>query len=345
MTTIPESSRLRWNAAAWLAAFLFPGVATAQTAGPEPWPAVRSHNPFLQIFGLSAFEAGSPVAAGETRYAIDLDVANHADSSSTPTELAVLDGESYYLTLRLRHGISTRLVLGVDIPFVSHSGGFLDAPIEHWHDLFGLSNSQRSGPRDQLEFRYASSELASFELDSPSRGIGDIRLNATFPLFGEQPGAARQLGMRAGLKLPTGDADELLGSGAPDYSLAIYASDAELLSRLRIDLSASAGVLILGSGDVLSEIQRDTLAFGGLGAVWHASGSIDIATVLYAQGASYESELDEIGGNSIQLSVGGLFQLPWKGASLSVSVIEDLFDDATTDVAFQVSLRGALHAP
>src|SRR5690606_22838224 len=71
MTTIPESSRLRWNAAAWLAAFLFPGVATAQTAGPEPWPAVRSHNPFLQIFGLSAFEAGSPVAAGETRYAID----------------------------------------------------------------------------------------------------------------------------------------------------------------------------------------------------------------------------------------------------------------------------------
>lgn len=345
MTTMLERSGVRWNAAAWLAAVLFPCAATAQVAHPEQWPAVRSHNPFLQIFGLPAFEAESPVAAGETRYAIDLDVANHADSSSTPTELVVLDGESHYLTLRLRHGISPRLVLGVDVPFVSHSGGFLDAPIEHWHDLFGLSNSQRSGPRNQLEFRYASSELASFELDSPSRGIGDIRLNATFPLLGEQPGAARQLGMRAGLKLPTGDASELLGSGAPDYSLAIYASDAELLSRLRIDLSASAGVLFPGSGDVLPEIQRDSVAFGGFGAVWHASDSIDVAAVLYAQGAGYESELNEIGGNSIQFSVGGMFQLPWKGVSLSVSVIEDLFDDATTDVAFQVSLRGTLHAP
>jgi hypothetical protein len=257
----------------------------------------------------------------------------------------MLDGESYYLTLALRHGVSNRLVLGVDIPFASHAGGFLDMPIENWHDLWGLSNSQRSGQRDQLNLRYENPNRGSFELASSSRGLGDIRVNASLPFWGDQAATGRQLGMRAGLKLPTGNASELLGSGAADYSLAFYASDTNLMSRLRVGLSASVGVLFLGSGDVLPEIQRDSVAFGGLAAAWNVSERLDVTVALYAQGAYYDSELDEIGGNSIQLSVGGLYRLPWKGGSLSFSIIEDLFDNATTDFAFQVAIRGVLHRP
>jgi Protein of unknown function (DUF3187) len=342
---MPERNQPRRNAGAWIGALVLLYAATAMAAGEEPWPALRNHNPFLQIFGLPVFEPGTGVIDGETRYAVDLDIANHADSSSTPAESVMLDGESHYLTLALRHGISDRLVLGVDIPFVSHSGGFLDAPIENWHELLGLSNSQRSGPRDQLILRYENPRLASFDLGSSSRGLGDIRLNATLPLWGRQAAADRQFGMRAGLKLPTGDASELLGSGAADYSLGLYGSDASLLSRLRISLSASAGVLFLGSGDVLPEIQRESVGFGGLAAAWNASESLDVAVALYAQGAYYDSELDEIGDGSIQLSVGGLYELPWKGTALSVSVIEDLFGNATTDFAFQVAIRGTLHQP
>lgn len=342
MMTMPERSQPRRNGGIWLAALLLVYAGAATAADQEPWPAVRNHNPFLQIFGLPAFEAEAPVFGGETYYAVDLDVANHADSSSTSAESVLLDGESYYLTLALRHGISERLVLGVDIPFVSHSGGFLDAPIENWHDLWGLSNSDRSGPRDRLNLRYENQGLASFELDSSSQGLGDIRVNASFRLRGDQTAAGPQFGMRAGLKLPTGDASELLGSGAADYSLAFYASDANFMSRLRIGLSASVGVLFLGSGDVLPEIQRDSVTFGGLAAAWHASDNFDVAAVLYAQSAAYDSDLDELGGNSIQLLVGGLYKLPGQDISLSVSIIEDLFDDATTDFAFQVAIRGVL---
>jgi Protein of unknown function (DUF3187) len=323
--------------------FLYGDMAVAESQ--DLWPHLRSHNPFLQIFGLPAFEAGAEAPAGETFYSVNFDVANHADSSSTPAESVVLDGESYYLTLVLRHGVSDRLVLGIDIPFVSHAGGFLDTPIENWHDLWGISNSQRSGARDHLNFGYKSSRQGGFELDSSSRGVGDIRVNASMPFRGDQAAAGRQLGMRAGFKLPTGDASELLGSGAADYSLEFYASDANLMSRLRVGLSASVGVLFLGSGDVLPEIQRDSVAFGGLAAAWDASERLDVAVALYAQGAYFDSELDEIGGKSIQLSVGGLYRLPWKGTSLSVSVIEDLFGNATTDIAFQVAVRGIVHPP
>lgn len=341
MMTMPGKNQRRGNDGPWLGLLLLM-YAAAATADQDPWPAIRNHNPFLQIFGLPAFEVGAPVVAGGTSYAVHLDVANHADSSSTPAESVVLDGESYYLTLAVRHGISDRLVLGADVPFVSHSGGFLDAPIENWHDFWGLSNSQRSGARDRLHLRYENPGLATFELDSSSQGLGDIRLNATFPLRGDQDGKGLRFGARAGLKLPTGEASELLGSGALDYSLAFYASDANLLSRLRIGLSASVGVLFLGSGDVLPEIQRDSVVFGGLAAAWQASGNLDLAAVLYAQSAAYDSELDELGGNSIQLSVGGVYKLPWQGVSLSASIIEDLFDDATTDFAFQVAIRGSL---
>ena len=341
---MPGRNRPRRNFAAGLAALVLPCAAAATAAGQEPWPALRNHNPFLQVFGLPAFEPGAPVPRGETRYAVDLDLANHADSGSTPAESVVLDGESHYLTLAWRHGISDRLVLGVDVPFVRHSGGFLDAAVESWHDFWGLTNSQRSGPRDRLSLRYANQDRAGFALASPTGGLGDIRLNANFPLWGDSA-AGRRFGMQAGLKLPTGDASELLGSGAVDYSLAFHASDATLVSRPAIALSAAVGVLFLGSGDVLSGMQREAVAFGGLAAAWQASDGLDLVLALQAQGPYYDSALEEIGGNSIQLSVGGLFRLPWRGTSLSVGIMEDLYDNATTDVAFKVGFRGVLHRP
>lgn len=338
---MPVRKRPRRHIASWLAALVLPCAA----AGEEPWPALRNHNPFLQIFGLPAFEPGTPVPPGETRYAIDLDLANHADSGSTPAESVVLDGESHYLSLAFRRGMSDRLVLGIDIPFVRHSGGFLDASIENWHDFWGLSNRQRSGPRGQLSLRYDNPELAGFGLESSTAGLGDIRLNARFLLWREPAGTDRQFGVQAGVKLPTGAAGELLGSGAADYSLAFHASDATLVSRPRIGLSASVGVLFLGRGDVLPEIQRDSVPFGGLAAAWHASDRLALAVAVLAQGPYYDSALEEIGGNSVQLSVGGLYELPWQGTSLSVGIIEDLYDNATTDIAFKLAFRGVLHQP
>ena len=281
-------------------------------------------------------------AVGETKYGVTLDVANHADAGTASGESATLDGESHFLTLALRHAISARLVLGVDIPFVSHSGGFLDGPIERWHDIWGLSNSKRRGTRDQLAIRYENPQLTTYALNSSSRGLGDIRLNASLPLGGRHGRTRYPFGIRAGVKLPSGDAEQLLGSGAVDYSLGFYVSDPTFISRVDLGLSATAGVLFLGSGDVLPEIQRETVAFGGLAVAWHASDRLDVALALYAQTAYYDSELDEIGGDSIQLSLGGLYELPRNSMSLSFSLIEDLFDNATTDFAFQVAVRGTL---
>ena len=319
-----------------LASFL-PAVAFADEASPP----IRNHNPFLQVFGLPAFETTVAVGSGETAVRVDLDIANHAEENSIAAESITIDGESYYLTLAARYGLSDKLALGVDIPFVGHAGGFLDAPIENWHDLWGMSNSKRNGPRNELEFRYDNPQTGSYELVSSGFGLGDIRLNAAMPLY-KSAELGREAGVRVGLKLPTGDADELRGSGAVDYSIAVYGADDGIFGTQTISASAVAGLLMPGTGDVLPGIQKDAVAFAGMAAAWRATESFGISAELYAQSAYYDSELEEIGEQSVQFAFGGFYIFRSSGLRLSFALIEELFDDATTDVAMQFSIRGTV---
>lgn len=320
-------------------ALLLPVCAAAE----GPYLAIRNHNPFLQIFGLPAYETAVSTRDGEVAFQVNFDISNHAEENSVATESITLDGESYYLTMALRYGYSDRLAFGIDIPFVGHAGGFLDAPIENWHDFWGLSNAKRQGARNELEIRYDSSQLASYELDSSGFGMGDIRLNAAAPLYRSEA-TGSEVGIRAGVKLPTGDADELRGSGAIDYSLGIYAEDTGLFGATSISVSALAGMLIPGNSDVLPAIQKDTVAFAGAAAAWRPTEQFGITMELYAQSAYYDSGLDEIGDHSIQLAVGGFYLTRASGLRLSFALIEDLFSDSTTDMAMQFSVSGVIRS-
>ena len=96
---------------------------------------------------------------------------------------------------------------------------------------------------------------------------------------------------------------------------------------------------LLGDGDILPSIQRSAVPYGGIVATWHATENFAITTQLYAQGAYFDSELKELGGDSVQLAVGGDFRLPKRGLSLSIAVVEDVSANATTDFALHFSLR------
>ena len=92
---------------------------------------------------------------GESLWRFSLDIANHADNYEVGGEEIEIDGESYYLTVGFRKGLGKRVELGIDLPLIAHDDGFLDGPIENWHDLLGLSNSRRTGPRNELRIRYS----------------------------------------------------------------------------------------------------------------------------------------------------------------------------------------------
>ena len=297
---------------------------------------LRNQNPFLQIFGLPPFQAANLATDGETKYDLIFDLVSHADDGENMFEEVVVDGESYFLTLSLRRGVTRNLELGIDVPLVGHAGGFLDNAIESWHDLLGLSNGKRDGTRNELGFRYSGNGDDLYELDSSTFGIGDIQLTAAVPLRRPSENSDLALAVRSSIKLPTGDADELRGSGTTDFSTGLYASDKRTLWKRDLDLSGFAGVLLLGEGEVLTDIQRSTVPYGGIAAAWWMTERFAITTQIYAQGEYFDSDLDELGGSSLQLAVGFDYRLQRNGLSLLFSIVEDATPNKTTTPDFGV---------
>jgi hypothetical protein len=319
-----------------LALLLFSGTASAVD---DSWFFLRNHNPFLQVYGLPPFQTASLADEGELQYRATFDVANHADSGELQNETVIIDGESYFFTLSVRHGLKRWLEVGFDLPVVRHSGGMFDNAIERWHKIWGLSNSERVRPSNQLLFRYARQGLAPYEMSSSVSGLGDLQLTAAIPLITGQGSDGRAISLRSSLKLPTGDEQKLLGSGASDFSLGLYASDAGVFGWRDLSLSGFAGLLLLGKGEIFPEIQERTVAFGGFAAAWQATDKFSLAAQIYAQDKYLQSELEDIGGNSVQATFGGTYFFSNHGISLSFALAEDLLTETISDVAFHVSVR------
>ena len=332
--------RVGWPALAVISLFIWPLTVAAEQAVAEGVP-LRNQNPFLQVFGLPPFQSATLVADDSLKYDLSFDLVSHADADDNALEDFAVDGESYFLTLSLRRGLTKNLELGIDVPLVAHAGGFLDQTIEGWHDFLGLSNSKRRGPSNQLGFRYSRAGNSLYELNSATFGLGDIQLTAAMPLRQANDSGDLSIALRSSVKLPTGAEDELHGSGATDFSLGLYASDRHILWRHTLDVSGFAGVLLLGDGDILSEIQRSAVPYGGVAAAWWMTERFGITTQLYAQGAYFNSDLDELGGESVQFAVGFDYRLQRPGLSLLFAIVEDIVPSTTTtpDFAVHFSIR------
>jgi len=318
--------------------FLAGSLTAAADPGVTQGVPLRNQNPFLQIFGLPPFQSAALTAGSALDYRVSFDIVNHAELGANMLEDISIDGESHFLTLSLRRGMTDRFELGLDIPFVGHAGGFLDNAIESWHDLLGLSNSKRRGPDNQLGIRYSNAGLARYELNSAVFGIGDIQLTAAMPLRRADYSDPFSAAIRSSIKIPTGAADELRGSGAADLSLGLYASDRYTVWQRDFAVSAFAGMLFLGDGDVLPDLQRSTVPYGGVAASWWISERFGVSAQLQAEGPYFDSDVDELGGYSAQLAAGFDLRLRKPGMSLHFSITEDIAAGTTTTPDFGVHL-------
>ena len=298
--------------------------------------ALRNQHPVLHVYGLPTFQTAAVEKPGEGTVRLTFDMANHAETGDNRIEALVLDGESYFLNLSWRRGFKDWLEVGIDVPLVSHSGGALDGVIKNWHDIWGLSNSKRKGPDDQQQFLFSVDDMRQLEVVDSVSGIGDVQLTAGIPLSRKNENGKTALALRFGVKLPTGDADDLLGSGAVDGSVGLYGDSAMTLFGQSLGISGFAGVLGLGSGDVLSDRQRDFVPFGGGAMTWRASDRLGITAQFQVQGSYIDSDLDELGGSSVQLGFGASYRFRENGWMLTCALVEDLISDATPDVGFFV---------
>ncbi len=287
-------------------------------------------NPLIQIYTMPWPTAPVRPASGAWAVGWNVDVANNALSrDGSGGERVILDGETWRGSLALAYGVSERFEAGVLIPLVSHQSGIFDGFIRNWHDRFGLSNARRDTFEDySLEYAYLEGDSALLRVSAPGSGIGDVRLSGTWSLRGDGRDQ-RVLLLRAGVKLPTGSASRLHGSGGTDLSLQLLSTDARTLSALETTLSWMAGVLRLGPGDVLEDLRRDHVLIASLGVARPVWRNLTLKAQFDAHGPFYDSGIDILGSRTIQLVVGAGIELAQ--GTVDIGLTENLFTDTTPD--------------
>lgn len=320
-----------------LAVMLF-SLAVVGRAAAAPFYS-RNLGPLVQIYGLPAAAGAELQRAGDVSVRLAVNVANNFSRDAVGNEDVLLDGETGRVDMVLRYGVTDRLELGFDLPYVYHSGGIFDSFIDSWHDSFGLPDGGRpSVASDRINYRYQRNGVTLLDIAESSSGIGDLSITAGWRLYGKGLAeGGRQASLQLGVKLPTGDSRHLLGSGAADISLALALSDDRLLDR-KLFLYGMGGMLFVGEGDVLPTLQRSLVGFATLGGSLRLNSRLVFKAQVDTHSPFYQdSDLRQLGAWSAQLLVGGAIDLPGDTV-LELGVAEDIGVDTAPDIVFHLGL-------
>ena len=296
--------------------------------------AITNLNPLHGVYGIAAMQAPIVLNPKQNSVNVVVDAASHFTDGRNQSESIRIDGESYRLAIRVARGLPQHWEIGMEVPVLSHSGGFMDGIINQWHDTFGLPTLGRDRvENNQLVFQYSRDSQDLVNMQSSTTGLGDIVLFTGKTLKQTEDFAFT---VRAQLELPSGDPDRLLGSGGTDISIA-----AMLSRRWRNWLgSVQLGGSYLETGDILPELQHNWVGFGSAYAGWHPFRSFAFKLQLDANTPVYtNSSIDQLTDTVYQLTLGASAALG-ESTYLDVSVTEDEINpDVSSDVRFQVRLR------
>ncbi|HEY6838835.1 MAG TPA: DUF3187 family protein [Geobacteraceae bacterium] len=300
----------------------------------------QNQSPLVQIFGLPAAGSAFVLSKGEKEGVVALDIANSFVEKANTHEMLLLDGESYRTTFAFRFGLAKGVEGGIDIPFTGQGGGIFDNFIIGWHDFFGLPQGGREdAPHNRLRYDYARDGRTLLAVNDSGFGLGDVRLSGGVQLYRAEGERSRGVALRASLKLPTGDSNNLHGSGSTDTALWLTASDDYKLSIGHAALFVSGGGLYMTPGNILRGQQRPFVAFGSLGCGWSPTEWIGFKVEFSGHTPFYQdSDLRSLGSSAGQLLMGGTLGFTPR-TSLDIGVSEDVVVDTSPDIALHLALR------
>ena len=300
----------------------------------------RNMSPVTQIFGLPPAEGGTLAPPGQVEGRLVLDIANNFNQGASSTEVLNFDGETYRTTLVLRYGLNKTLEIGLDVPYVAHTGGIFDSFIEGFHNVFHFSNRVRNRvENNQLDYLYTRDGVHRIDMENSTSGLGDLMLSLGVRLFHGSAPQGRSAALRMGLKLPTGDSDRLLGSGSTDFFLALAGTDPATLSACDMTLFGEIGGVWINDSEVLEDIGRPLVGFSTLGFGWSPlswmalKAQFDIHSPLFR-----DTGINTLGAWATQVDAGFTFALA-KRTFFDLGISEPIFVETAPDVDFHLALR------
>ena len=149
---------------------------------------------------------------------ISVENSSYAVKEKINNDQLTLDGEIVKTSINYFRKLSNNLTLNVSLPIYSFSRGFLDTPIEQWHDLFGLSDGSRVDlPKSQLNFEVLSGSNKEIIRDS-NIGIGDIQISTKLNFYSKN---ISDLFLITSLEIPTGSKKKYFGNDEFDGLIAL----------------------------------------------------------------------------------------------------------------------------
>jgi len=310
--------------------FLCLSTSSACLANPASPFLVRDQNPFALIYGLPHATAARLPEASQQGWVFSLNGSNQLIYHTSQDAELLVDLETWQLNLFYDYRLKDNLLLRIQLPLIAHGGGFMDAPIDRYHELTGLPRDIRPAFEDGLtQISYSENEVSLLEINQRQKGLGDIALQLGWQA---DKSTEHALSHWISIKLPSGDSEKLTGSGSTDIAL---------WSALDYRLSAAswfygqAGLLYMSDSEVLQHRQNDWAGFATAGMAYEAWPDIQLKAQFDIHSALYDSELKYL-SEVIQFTFGGSYRINAQ-QSIDFAIAEDIQAGASPDVNFNIS--------
>ncbi len=190
-------------------------------SGHGPLP-VRNFQPIQLIFLNLPFERARVLPRGTLDVHLESAESNEIATNQEGIQ-ALLKFETNRTVLGGSVGVGHGLQVGLDVPFISRFGGFLDPFIDSVEDLFGTSNPERTlFPNNSFGgFHVRRGEVVLFDGKKQQLELGDLWFSAKYEVW--HPVGLPLVALRGAIKAPTGRAEGVFGSGKPDFGLGVAA--------------------------------------------------------------------------------------------------------------------------
>lgn len=163
----------------------------------------------------------------KSRYSLSLttSITNTLLWNKSDNYYGYIDMEMIRTSIELRYGIFSGIEIGMSLPFIYGSGGFLDHGILEFEELVSSSRDLREkedsyGRANKFTYIVKKNNTVFIEGKEGSSGLGDLALRVKGKILDEGD-IVPCLSARFSVKIPTGDDDRAFGSGAVDYGFGL----------------------------------------------------------------------------------------------------------------------------
>ena len=243
-----------------------------------------------------------------------------------------LDIEMTELNLRYKKDIPSLFEIGVDVPVLRATGGFMDRPLAWYHDTFGFPDYGRSSrPYNEFLYEIKRNGAPLIEGDNDRVGFGDVRLTLKKKIVESDP----IISILADVELPTGNARVGYGNGSVDSGVAVLL-DKELGGNSIF--YANLGAVFPGDLKAFQTVELDNFFYAGAGIEVTIQPRFSLLAQLMVQTSPYpKTGISQIDNTGMLLVLGGRYYA--RVGSFELSLTEDPNTSGAPDFILNFSFK------